>query len=166
MKTLNEYICEELGNKTLRNLTIKYDCPDEVFIQTPEQMGESDVQIYIDDTLLSKFPAEANQDEFGKNTSHITDEYFEYDRIEETNGISQKADIEWDDHYDQSMNGTNMHVLKISGLKYVIVFDRFELENVDDDNVKETIYNFFNGLIDDKELPFTVTLNEDNIKWK
>ena len=64
------------------------------------------------------------------------------------------------------MNGTNMHVLKISGLKYVIVFDRFELENVDDDNVKETIYNFFNGLIDDKELPFTVTLNEDNIKWE
>ena len=74
---------------------------------------------------------------------------------------------EWDDHYDQSMNGVNMQVMKISGLKYVIVFDKFELEDIEDDEVKDTVYNLFNGLIEDKDdIPFDLVLNADNITWK
>ena len=85
--------------------------------------------------------------------------------MEAANGTSQKADILWDDHYNPSMNGVNMQVIKITGIKYVIVFDKFELDNVDD--VKETIYNLFNGLIDNSnDIPFDLSLNEDNIEWK
>lgn len=165
MKNLQQYICEALDITVLQNLTIKYDGPDELFIQVPEKMGESDIQIYLDDTILNKLPAETSQDLFGKNAKQITDAYFEYEKMEAANGTSQKADILWDDHYNPSMNGVNMQVIKITGIKYVIVFDKFELDNVDD--VKETIYNLFNGLIDNSnDIPFDLSLNEDNIEWK
>lgn len=165
MKNLQQYICEALNITVLQNLTIKYDGPDELFIQVPEKMGESDIQIYLDDTILNKLPAETSQDSFGKNAKQITDAYFEYEKMEAANGTSQKADILWDDHYNPSMNGVNMQVIKITGIKYVIVFDKFELDNVDD--VKETIYNLFNGLIDNSnDIPFDLSLNEDNIEWK
>ena len=167
MKDLADFIFEAMGNKVLKDLTVKYDGPDELFVQVPEKMGESDIQIYLDDTLLPKLPAEAKQKDFGKNTKQITDTYFEYEKMEAANGTSQKADIEWDDHYDQSMNGVNMQVMKISGLKYVIVFDKFELEDIEDDEVKDTVYNLFNGLIEDKDdIPFDLVLNADNITWK
>lgn len=167
MKNLQQYICEALDSVILRDLTVKYDCPDEVFVQVPEKMSESDIQIYLDDTLLEKLPAEANQDAFGKNTKQITDAYFEYEKMEAANGTSQKADVLWDDHYNPAMNGVNMQVIRISGLKYIIVFDKFELNDVEDSEVKETIYNLFNGLIeDDKDIPFDISLNEDNIEWK
>ena len=124
MKDLADFIFEAMGNKVLNDLTVKYDGPDELFVQVPEKM-------------------------------------------EAANGTSQKADIEWDDHYDQSMNGLNMEVMKISGLKYVIVFDKFELEDIEDDEIKNTVYNLFNGLIEDKDdIPFDLVLNEDNITWK
>lgn len=167
MKNLQQYICEALDSVILRDLTVKYDCPDEVFVQVPEKMSESDIQIYLDDTLLEKLPAEANQDAFGKNAKEITDVYFEYEKMEAANGTSQKADVLWDDHYNPAMNGVNMQVIRISGLKYIIVFDKFELNDVEDNEVKETIYNLFNGLIeDDKDIPFDISLNEDNIEWK
>ena len=169
MKDLTDFIFEAMGIKILKDLTVKYDGPSELFVQVPEKMGESDIQIYLDDTLLPKLPAEANQDAFGKNAKQITDAYFEYEKMEAANGTAQKADIEWDDHYDQSLNGTNMQVMRISEIKYVIVFDKFELENIDNDKeTEEILYNLFNGLIgdDNKELPFTLSLNKDNINWK
>ena len=58
---------------------------------------------------------------------------------------------------------------KISSViaKYVIVFDKFELEDIEDDEIKNTVYNLFNGLIEDKDdIPFDLVLNEDNITWK
>ena len=82
-------------------------------------------------------------------------------------GATYSCTDEWDEHYDQSMNGVNMQVMKISGLKYVIVFDKFELEDIEDDEIKNTVYNLFNGLIEDKDdIPFDLVLNEDNITWK
>ena len=74
MKTLKDYIFETLDkSKVLKDLTVKYDGPSELFIQVPEKMGESDIQIYLDDTLLPKLPAEASQKAFGKNAKDITD---------------------------------------------------------------------------------------------
>ena len=86
--------------------------------------------------------------------------------MEAANGTSQKADIEWDDHYDQSMNGTNMQVMKISEIRYVVSFDKFELENTEDGEVRDILYNLFNGLISENDdIPFELALNKDNISF-
>lgn len=180
MKTLSQFINEQLfindnhineamGDVTLKELTVKYNGPDALYLQVPEKMGESDVQIYLDDTMLSKFPAETHQRDFGKNANYITDAYFEYESMEAANGTSQQADIVWDDHYNPSMNGTNMLVLRVKGIKYCVTFEKFELNNIgeEEENIKETVYNLFNGVIaDSKELPFELTLNKENIDWK
>lgn len=170
MKTLSQYIIEAMGEEALRELTVKYNAPDEVFVQVPEKMSESDVQIYLDDTLLSNMPAEKDPKALGKNVREISDAYFEYEMMEATNGASQKADIVWDDHYDQSMNGINMHVLKITGLKYVIAFDKFYLEDVDltnEEEVRDLLFDLFNGLTEEDGLvPFELVLNKENITWK
>lgn len=171
MKNLNLYIKEALGKTvTLKNLTIKYNGPDELYVQAPESYGESDIQIYLDDTLLSLLPAETAQKSFGKNERYITDAYFEYDRMEGVNGISQKADIEWDDHYDTEQNATTMKVVRITSIKYVMVFEKFELTDIENDydKIKDTLFNLFEGIINDSDddMPFELSLNPENMEWK
>lgn len=165
MKKLSEYIYEAAGTTLLQDLTVKYNCPDELFIQTPEQMSESDVQIYLDDTLLNKLPAETGKSAFGKNAANVIDAYFEYESMDTAAGREQKSDIEWDSNYNPGLNGGNMHVLKIRGMKYVVVFDSFELKDVERGEIRKTLYGLFNGIIDNNKLPFAVSLNEDNIEW-
>ena len=171
MKTIAEIIKEELSDSTkLEKLVVKWDGPDELFIQVPESYGESDTQIYLDDTLLKKFPVETSEESMGKNFKEITDEYFEYESMEATQGTSQKADIEWDDHYDQSVNGTNMIVVRVRGIKYCVTFDKFTIEKKfdNDDEIREFLFDFFNGLGTDTEdkQPFEIVLNKENITWK
>ena len=166
MKRLTDFLFEALdGTKELRKLEVKWNGPDELFVQVPESYGESDIQIYLDDTLLPQMPIEKNEKSLGKNFKNISDEYFEYERMEASQGTAQKADIEWDDHYDQSMNGTNMNVMRIKGLQYCVLFDKFTLEDVEDDDIRETLFNLFNGMIDD-EIPIELVLNKENINWK
>ena len=171
MKSIAQLLNEALSeNETLNKLSVKWDGPDDLFVQVPESYGESDIQIYLDDTLLKDMPAEADSDALGKNEDELTDVYFEYDKLEAALGTSQKADIEWDDHYDQAANGTNLQVMHIHGLKYCILFDKFTLENVeeDDDEIRDTLFNLFNGMTEDtkEDIPFEITLNKDNITWK
>lgn len=171
MKELKKYITEKLYTnnsdaKVLNDLTVKYNGPSDLYLQVPEKMSESDIQIYLDDTLLSKLPAEAKERDFGKNAKNIVDTYFEYERMEVSNAVTQKADILWDEHYDQSMNGVSMQIVKITNIQYVIVFTTFELVDVDDDEVNDTLYKLFNGLIEKNDnIPFELVLNKDNITY-
>ena len=169
MKSLSNYITEAISNTIVLNkLEVKWNCPDELFIQVPESYGESDIQVYLDDTLLKQMPGEADSKALGKNERNITDEYFEYESMETTQGTSQKADIEWDDHYDSSLNSTSMNVVRIKGLKYVLVFDKFNLEDVEDGDEKDILFDLFNGMSTDieKDMPFELSLNKENINWK
>lgn len=176
MKSLRQFIqsrineAETRDDVTLYDLTVKYDAPDEIYVQVPVKMGESDTQIYLDDIMLGKMPAQTSQDSFGKNASEIADSYFEYDNMEQSGGIQPRIDIEWDSHYNPSMNDEELVVIKIRGLKYVITFDKFELSGIDADNsdaIRETLYQLFNGVIGDgNKLPIVMTLNKDNITWK
>ena len=91
--------------------------------------------------------------------------------MEASQGTSQRADIEWDEHYDSSTNGTNMVVMRIKGLKYCCTFDRFVLENIEDkeeDNIRETLFNLFNGMSEDTkdDCPIELVLNKEDITWK
>ena len=168
MKSLVQILNEALdGTKELRKLEVKWDGPEDLFVQVPESYGESDIQIYLDDVLLPDMPIEADPKALGKNEKQVSDEYFEYERMEASQGTSQKADIEWDEHYDQSVNGTNMNVMRIKGLKYCVLFDKFILENApsEDDDIKDLLYNLFNGMSSD-DAPIELSLNKDNIVWK
>ena len=79
MKSLVQILNEALdGTQTLNSLEVKWDGPEDLFIQVPESYGESDIQIYMDDTLLPLMPVEADTKTLGKNEKNITDEYFEY----------------------------------------------------------------------------------------
>lgn len=171
MKTLIDTISEALKDTTvLNNLEVKWNGPDELFIQVPESYGESDIQIYMDDTLLAKMPIDDAAKALGKNFKELNDEYFAYESMEATQGTSQKADILWDDHYDQSMNGTNMNVMRIKGIKYCVSFNKFTIEEEmgDEEKIRDFLYELFNGMSVDteKDLPFEITLNKDNIIWK
>lgn len=167
MKDLTQYINEAYSRQELRELSVIYDCPNEVYVQIPERLSESDTQIYLDDTLLKKLPAETKKYSLGINYNNIVDTYFEYEKMEMCNGTTQTADILWDEHYNTDYNGGNMIVVRISGLKYIIKFDKFILDNVEEDKIGDTLYNLFNGLIERKDnLPFDITLNKDNITWK
>ena len=171
MKSLVQMLNEALdGTQTLNSLEVKWDGPEDLFIQVPESYGESDIQIYLDDTLLSDMPIEADPKALGKNEKQVTDAYFEYEKMEASQGTSQKADIEWDEHYDQLMNGTNMNVMRIKGLKYCAMFDKFVLENApeDEEEIRDILFSLFNGMAEDikKDIPFELVLNKDNINWK
>ena len=181
MKELRSYIMSHINEAKnineakddveVRDLIVKYSCPDDLYIQVPEKYGESDIQIYLDDTLLDKLPAETQENALGKNADNIVDCFFEYEKMDPSSGISQKSDIEWDESYDQSLNGTNMVVQHIKGMKYVIKFDKFYINGIDENDeeeIKDTIYNLFNGFTEDAndELPFDITLDKDNIEFK
>lgn len=169
MKSLVNYILEQQEDvTTIKDLRIPYDCPDQVNLQVPTRYGESDIQIYMDDTLLQALPL-SNQDvlkNLGKNSKQINDLYFEYDKMEPALGKNEKADVEWDEHYDPK-DDDELNIVKITGLKYVVNFNKFELTDVNED-ILDIIYNLFNGYVSEtnKELPFEITLNKDNIEYK
>ena len=171
MKDIVDFLTEALNDTTtLSKLEVKWQGPEELFIQVPESYGESDIQIYMDDTLLESMPIEQNEKALGKNFKAITDEYFEYESMEASQGTNQKADILWDEHYDQSVNGTNMNVMRVKGIKYCVAFDKFVIEKqfADDDEIRDFLYDYFNGLGADteKDRPFEIVLNKDDMDWK
>lgn len=171
MKSITQIINEALeGTLVLHNLEVKYDGPEDLFLQVPESYGESDIQIYMDDILLKNMPIEGDAKALGKNEKQVTDVYFEYEKMESSQGTAQKADIEWDEHYDQSVNGTNMNVMRVKGLKYCAVFDKFTLENApeEEDEIRDILFDLFNGMFEEvrKDIPFELVLNKENINWK
>ena len=172
MKALEIFIKEALEEDiVIRHLIVKYKCgeKDDLYIQVPEKYSESDIQIYLDDTLLKDLPAEACAEELGKNHKEITDCYFEYDIIEPTTSSAQKADIPWDTNYDSSLNDTALTIMHIKNLKYVIQFDHFYLSDIDDkDKVKDNIEDLFKGLGKDCEenIPFKIDIISEDIEFK
>lgn len=155
MRSISSLLLEALDTTTLKDLNVIYIFEKDVYVQVPESMEESDIQTYLDDTLLPKLPPEIEGSEksLGKNVDNLVDVYFEYDRMETTSGSHQSATVEWDAHYDEEKNGGAMQVMRIKGMKYVISFDKFELKDVDESKVKETLDNLFDGLMVDNELP-------------
>lgn len=166
MRNLSQYINEALEKSIIiKDLRIPIDFPENVFLQTPSNYGESDIMIYMDDTLLPKLPAETEKKTLGKNAKQLDDVYFEYDKLEPSMGKEQKADIEWDSHYDQNAD-EKLNIVRVTNLKYVMHFNQFELSNIENDDVKQTIFTFFDNSIKNIDFPLELTLNIDNIEYK
>lgn len=169
MKTLLTYIIESgYKNYRLNNVKVIYDCPKDLYIQVPNSFSEDNIQLYLDDRFLIDMPSGVNYvDEFfGTNADNIADVYFEYESCKEIE--NKKPDIEFDSKYNNDESeDDNLIVYHITNLKYVIIFDRFDILNGNDDNVKDTLDSIFNRTVSNNinEYPFEITLDTKNIEY-
>ena len=175
MRTLKDYILEaavlneedatELKTINLEDVKVVYDGPIEYYIQAPVNYSESDLQIYIEDELLPVLPgavgnAAAN---FGVNASSISNRYIEYDLIVMSQGNAPRIDFNWDSTYG-SGNDEELVVFQIKNMKYVVEFDKFDLQNVTEENYNEKLESIFMASVPtDEKLPIRVSLNPSNI---
>ena len=145
--------------------------PEEIILQAPETFQESDIQQYIDDMWLNALPSSQDYSEkfFGKNNDNISDVHFEYDTFEHID-IEPKEYITWDPKFDvkKTKDDVTLEYFKIKNLKYIITFDRFDMVDVDDNNVEEKLIDLFRATESSKvnEYPIEIQFDEDSLKYR
>lgn len=149
MKSLKQFIKEEYEANKVENLKLVFNVkPEEFYLNAPETYSESDIQIYIGDVLLKELPADNNKYSklLGKNVENINDAYFEYDKFEHMQDSDvDEFNLEWDQYYDEKHNEDKLDVYKITNLRYVIMFDEFEILD-DTDDIRKTLDEVFHKL--------------------
>lgn len=172
MKGITQFILEAVDVYRLNSVEATYNVqPDEIIIQAPETFQESDIQQYMDDMWLNQLPSSQDYSEkfFGKNNDNISDVHFEYDTFEHID-IEPREYIEWDSKYDVKKSGDDIKLdyFKIKNLRYIIDFDRFDLVDVDDDNVEEKLIDIFRASESSKEneYPIEIQFDEDSLEYR
>jgi len=172
MKSFLQKIVEAVDIYRLNNVEATYVIqPEELILQAPESFQESDIQQYMDDMWLNALPSGQDNSEkfFGSNFENISDVHFEYDTFEHIN-IEPKEYIEWDSKYSNNKSGKNdnLEYFKITNLKYIIDFDRFDMVDVDDNNVKEKLIDIFRAAESSKtnEYPVEIQFDEDSLEFR
>lgn len=172
MKSLLTYILEAVEQYRLNFLEVTYNVnPEEIILQAPETFQESDIQQYMDDMWLQQLPSFADYSEkfFGKNNDNITDAHFEYDTFEHLS-VEPKDYIEWDSKYDVKKTNEDIKLdyFKIKNLRYIITFDRFDLEDVDDDTVKDKLIDIFKSTESNynNKYPIEILFDEKNLEYR
>lgn len=174
MKSLIQFINEEYNKKIVQNVKVIFDVePEEFYINAPTTYSESDIQIYLGDVLLKELPSENRkyQKLLGKNIKNINDAYFEYEKFEHI----QDSDIEdfnldWDKYYDEKVKEEDLDVFKIIKLKYIILFDEFELLDnnlTDEDDIRKTLNEIFHKLDSSNinKYPIEIKYNEESLEF-
>jgi hypothetical protein len=80
-----------------------------------------------------------------------------------------EINLEWDPKYNQSKSeDVTLHYFKLTNLKYVIGFDRFDILNGSDDNVENVLKEIFMATVsnDYNEYPIEISLDEKNIEYR
>ena len=162
MKTLQQHIYEALEDKTIDNLTVTYKTDKkEIYIDCPETYQEDDIHQYIDDLLLEQMPS--NQDiakkYFRNNVKYINDAYFEYDNFQRLSYKKNSVDIEYNDELGKDVgNDVKIVTFKITNLRFIMIFAKFELQLTNDD-VDETLNVIFSAYesndYNDSDVSFT-----------
>lgn len=172
MKGITQFILEAVDVYRLNSVEATYNVqPEEIILQAPETFQESDIQQYMDDMWLNQLPSSQDYSEkfFGKNNDNISDVHFEYDTFEHID-IEPRDYIEWDTKYDVKKSGDDakLDYFKIKNLKYIIDFDRFDMVDVDDDNVEEKLIDIFRVAESSKEneYPIEIQFNEDSLEYR
>ncbi|MBQ3415328.1 MAG: hypothetical protein IJH39_08310 [Clostridia bacterium] len=149
MKSLKQFIKEEYEANKVENLKLVFNVkPEEFYLNAPETYSESDIQVYIGDVLLKELPADNDKYSklLGKNVENINDAYFEYDKFEHMQDSDiDEFNLEWDQYYDEKHNEDKLDVYKITNLRYVIMFDEFEILD-DSDDIRKTLDEVFHKL--------------------
>lgn len=171
MKNLTQYIKESYDKFEVTDLKVVFDILPEIYTLTaPETYSESDLQIYLDDVILSKLPSEDEkyQKLFGKNINNINDAYFEYDKFEHSSDDyeDEQINLKWDKHYDENKKDVKLNMFKLTKLKYIILFDSFELLDNSDD-VDKTLNEIFSKMdsSDINDYPVTIKFNPDELEY-
>ena len=172
MKSITKYIKESVETYRLNEIEATYNVqPEEIILQAPETFQESDIQQYMDDMWLNSLPSSQDYSEkfFGKNNDNISDAHFEYDTFEHID-VEPKEYIEWDPKFDvkKSKDDVKLEYFKIQNLKYIITFDRFDMVDVDDDNVEEKLIDVFKAAESSKtnEYPIEIMFDEDSLEYR
>ena len=144
--------------------------PEELIFQAPETYSESDIQIYIEDKYLNEMPSYTEYADkfFGKNADSIIDVHFEYDSFSHVD-VEPKDYIEWDAKYDSKVSkDAKLEYFKIDNIKYIIEFDRFDMEGVTDDDVKDKLIDILKAAEsnDANKWPLEITFNEDTLEFR
>ena len=175
MKSLVQYIKEEYESKTISNVKAVFTVsPEEFYINAPTTYSESDLQIYLVDRLLPELPSENKKysNLLGKNVQNISDSYFEYDKFEHlTEDKDIELNLEWDDEYDSTKNKEeSLDTYKFTNLKYIIMFDEFELltEDTNEEAIKKTIDEIFLKLDSSNinKYPIDIKYNSDLTEYE
>lgn len=171
MKNLTQYIKEAYDKFSVNDLKVVFDILPEIYTLTaPETYSESDLQIYLGDVILSKLPSEDEkyQKLFGKNINNINDAYFEYDKFEHSSDDyeDEQINLKWDKHYDENKKDVKLNMFKLTKLKYIILFDSFELLDNSDD-VDKTLNEIFSKMdsSDINDYPVTIKYNPDELEY-
>ena len=172
MKTFSKYINEDVDVYRLNEVKAVYDVdPQEMIIQAPETYQENDVHQYIDDKYLQELPSFTDYAEklFGKNCDNISDAYFEYDTFEHLS-VEPKDYIEFETKLDSKNTSEDVKLdyFKLTNVRYIILFDRFDLIDVDDDTVKEKLVDIFVAAEsnNENEWPIEIKFDEDNLEFR
>ena len=172
MKSIIQFIKEAVENYRLNSVEATYSVqPEEIILQAPETFQESDIQQYMDDMWLNALPSSQNYSEkfFGKNNDNISDVHFEYDTFEHID-VEPKEYIAWDPKFDvkKTKDDVVLEYFKIKNLKYIITFDRFDMVDVDDNNVEEKLIDLFRSTESSKvnEYPIEIQFDEDSLKYR
>lgn len=174
MKSLLQYITEELKTYRVTNLEVPFICmPDQEYIKfhVPETYSEDDFQIYLQDMYLNDLPASDDKMEefFGKNANNIYDVLFEYETYEK--GVEGGDCVEWDNNLDNKHNPDNKNeefiYIQIKGLKYIIKFDKFDMKIEYESEVKSTLEQIFTNCETNvnNKWPLELKLDMKNIKY-
>jgi hypothetical protein len=160
----------ESEDVNVKNLTLQYNAKDKTYLEVPENYTESDIQIYVDDAILSFMPGvdENASKFFGSNSSDIDDAYMEYDSLSEAMGSDQKADIEWDPRYEQKDNkDEKLHIICIDNLRFIVKFSKFVLTNVSKGDVKYELTKIANTASSNStnKYPIEITFDTNNIDF-
>lgn len=170
MKDIVKFIKESVSVYRLNKVVAKYLVqPSELIFQAPETYSESDIQIYIGDKYLNEMPSytEYAYNFFGINADNIIDAHFEYDTFSHVD-VEPKDYIKWDSKYDLKVyKDIKLEYFKLSNIKYIIEFDRFDMENVTDDDVKDKLIDIFKSPESNNanKWPLEIKFNEDSLEF-
>lgn len=171
MKDIVQYIKEGYDTYLVENLKVVFDVlPEEFFINAPNKYSESDIQIYLGDSLLEYLPADDlnHKNLLGKNYNNIADSYFEYDKFEHLQDSDiDDFNLEWDSEYDDKVKEDELDIFKLTGLKYIILFDEFELKD-DKNDINEILDKIFSKYDSSNinEYPIEIKYNPELLEYK
>lgn len=170
MKNLINYIKESYSTITLYDVKVVFDVlPKEFYLSAPESYSESDIQIYLGDILLSKLPSENDKYShlLGKNKDNISDAYFEYEKFEHINDYDKDVNLEWDSYYDERLKDDKLNTFKLTNLKYIILFNEFDIKDDNKDDIKETMNTIFKAFDSSNinKYPVEIQYNSDLLEY-
>lgn len=191
MIRLKDFINEDTKLTDIYRLgavTASYDCAppdmkdtDVIVMDAPGIWNESDIQQYLDDRFLNFMPGSSVTDDedekslaqvhFGVNADSIYDVYFTYEKFEHLSQAVSNSDMKYDPAYARGATAkgdVKLECFKITGLKYVLKFNRFDMQDTDDSTVKDNIYKIFMAAAsnDVNRYPLYVTMPDGGVEYE